>query len=420
MINTCKGKNMKQDGLQKLTKCVLNKEQEQLNLLDFILPTDLKNSDLDQKFKDVEFNTRDYIFLDSSEEIESLPQRLRVTPLSDYAEHNGAYPYSSEYLNNMRGKMPLAHCWLRSYSTGKIMTGPHSDDGEEVDSRYTYNNSIAVAPSMHLDLQKIISMREKNPNFGKIAPVRSVTGRVLYYTIEFGSYPQTWAKKLDGKLEELEEKGKLKPTGKKYTGHLQLDGKYSNVTEYKYNGRLYVSCDLLPSVKRRASQMYIDDSMRKLYENYCRWYRVEPIRWRIINWDEMPTEINPNGNGKAKYIFVRADKAIIGGLPFGHIMKDLEKQRRVFPDPLCGFWQNSILRGYLNGINAYNYLHNGNGKLLMQNPLADFSQQGGFMQEAFNISPELIKTNYRKFNIEMIDGQAYPFGFDPDEVNYEI
>ncbi len=87
----------------------------------------------------------------------------------------------------------------------------------------------------------------------------------------------------------------------------------------------------------------------------------------------MPKSINPRGNGKATLIDVRSKEIILGGIPF-------------YPntdDENCSFWQNSAVRGYLNGMNVNNIKSNGNTKYTASMG-GNFAGKG-FLQEAFQM-----------------------------------
>ena len=45
------------------------------------------------------------------------------------------------------------------------------------------------------------------------------------------------------------------------------------------------------------------------------WFKVELIIWIIRNWEDLPTVINPRGNGTAKYIDLKSEEGIMT-LPF--------------------------------------------------------------------------------------------------------
>lgn len=89
----------------------------------------------------------------------------------------------------------------------------------------------------------------------------------------------------------------------------------------------------------------------------------------------MPKNINPAGNGKAKYFDLRAEEAITGNIPFYPYSDDFYNT----------LWQNSMIRGFLNGIDVRDITENGNPKFTASRG-GDFSGQCNFINEAFNRS----------------------------------
>ncbi len=197
--------------------------------------------------------------------------------------------------------------------------------------------------------------------------VKDKKGATLYHTIEFGEYPKTKADNSE-ELEELFGRGIVKPTGKKFTGRFDSDkGKFLENSEYVYRGQKYVR------VKVHSYQdKNFYESGEVLKEGSYDWFKLEPIKWKIRNWNEMPTSINPSGNGKASCIKVRSEETIMAGIPFYPYYKDKN----------CSFWQNSSIRGYLNGINVNNIKSNGNTRYTASNG-GDFTGRG-FLDEAFS------------------------------------
>ena len=35
------------------------------------------------------------------------------------------------------------------------------------------------------------------------------------------------------------------------------------------------------------------------------WYQVEPLKWQITNWENLPESINPQGNGMSDYVYLK-------------------------------------------------------------------------------------------------------------------
>lgn len=110
----------------------------------------------------------------------------------------------------------------------------------------------------------------------------------------------------------------------------------------------------------------------------------------------MPTSINPKGNGKATYIDVRTEEAIMSGIPF-------------YPndnDENISFWQNSSVRGFLNGIDVRNIRTNGNRNYTSPNG-GNFSGHG-FLQEAF-----ITQEDEKEIQVK----QPNPYGFTFEELD---
>jgi len=121
--------------------------------------------------------------------------------------------------------------------------------------------------------------------------------------------------------------------------------------------------------------------VRILNEDDVYWVKVEPISFIIKNWNDMPKSINFKGHGKAKFFDLRAEEAIISNIPF------YKHRARVKNSPLWSMWQNSTIRGFLNGINVNNITENGVPKFGAAYG-GDFTRDFNFLNEAFNLSRE--------------------------------
>ncbi len=116
------------------------------------------------------------------------------------------------------------------------------------------------------------------------------------------------------------------------------------------------------------------------------WFKVEPIIWIIRNWEDLPTVINPRGNGTAKYIDLKSEEGIMT-LPF--YINDYDEN--------ISMWQNSFTRAKLNGYDLHEELKKGNGE---KNCASDtnFSFKGkGFLDEAF--SKDIVKEKFTQEKI---------------------
>lgn len=226
-------------------------------------------------------------------------------------------------------------------------------------------------PALQLNLESIISTRSVSPELFKIEEVKDKKGNIIHHTIEFGEYPQHRA---DNKqeLDVAYHNGFMQATGKEYTGYREDDGSFVKNKEFTYKGKKYVRTKV--SIADDDSE-YLDGKKAKTSDKY-EWVEVEPIKWIIRNWDEMPRSINPKGNGRTTSIKVRSKDALISGIPFNPKYGKMEDT----------MWQNSMTRAYFNGYDLKKEIMlkgNGNGGYV-QNEMYNFENQG-FLQEALDI-----------------------------------
>ncbi|MCL2796577.1 MAG: DUF6273 domain-containing protein [Firmicutes bacterium] len=180
-----------------------------------------------------------------------------------------------------------------------------------------------------------------------------VRAGLLY--VEFGEFPKSYVgNTLNTTLNTAYNNGTLQSgmtaTGKSYTVNTIADtssprgGNSTNnwipttATEYSYGGSKYVRklaycvCDCSTS----SVTSFIDGSSFVSGTYY--WFKVEPIRWLIGNWAQLPTSINPNGSGTATTMQLVASEELMAGVPFYHNGTDTNRT----------LWANSTMRSYLN------------------------------------------------------------------------
>lgn len=327
-----------------------------MDLTKFIVPTTLDNTN-ENGCELPSFRTTDLVFLDSFKDVENEPKEMRRVLPTDYAVMNNVamirewgctYYLRSADVRSAGQKPEICVMWA---------------DGSLGCCRPT-SLFVSICPAMHLDVKAVIAERLMSPKAFGI----SKSGHRGYRTLEFGEYPKTFVgKKKNVELEALFDEGKLVATGKCYSGTTLHP-------EYSYNGQRYV---------RVRSQSYdIDcgcsDGTRVADGTYL-WMRVEPIVWKIRNWEELPKQINPYGSGEATFIDVRTEEAIVAGIQF-HRSDNKDG----------ALWQNSTIRGYLNGINVNNIKTNGNPMYAAQYG-GDFSVGNSFLTEALNVELEAAK-----------------------------
>lgn len=217
-----------------------------------------------------------------------------------------------------------------------------------------------------------------------IREVKDKRGKTIYHTLRLGAYPKTnQDEELSKILEKLYNGGNLQEgltaTGRWYTENGQKEykrdfaGKHS--PEFEYNGELYVRQISIPNERETT---YSDGTVAGEVGT-VRWEKVEPLSFKIKNWDEMPKWINPKGNGKAEYFDLVTEEAIVSNFPF---YPDEDDQNSTM-------WQNSMPRGFLNGIDVRNITQNGNHEFGASRG-GNFTGECNFLNEAFNLARQPI------------------------------
>ena len=351
----------------------------------FIVPAELDNSDASMKMGNESFITKDLVFLDSKKDLKDIGNEEKVASCTDYAIVNSATQYKNGITK--AGKKGTSCYWLRSAHSENEADRVNVDGSDTSFKNYRFVDEtyLGIRPAMHLDIRKIAYAQKRLTGFGKITPVKDNKGNVIYYTIEFGEYPKTKAKN-SNQLEDLFEEHRLYATGKKYLGRSKNDNSdFVENKEFEYRGKKYVR---VQTFSHEAGNWYADGS--KISDIGCTWIKVEPITWIIRNWDELPKSINPNGNGKATYIDVVAEEIIMGGIPF-YPYQNGEN---------ISLWQNSTIRGYLNGIDVRNIKKNGN--ITHTAPDGGNFSKHSFLSEAFRPDLERKLMQEDDDNFEMV------------------
>lgn len=327
---------------------------KKIDLKSFIVLTKLENVDQNQERGNSDFQTNDSVYLDSCFEVENLSKDERIVYPTDYAVMNKGW-MSCE--NHGLLKKKSCQVWLRSadYNVGDDCYRDIDAYVCFIDFDGSFDNKkvewamLAICPALRLDLFAVVSARSSSQDTFKINAVANKNGRVLYHTIEFGEYPKSYVGEMKNKeLEKLFSENKLVKTSKSYTGrYIRDNGKFELYSEFEHEGQKYVRV----ITKKIDNDVRFSDGTMAPESGTPLWVKVEPITWKIKNWEEMPRSINPKGNGSADFIDVRTEYGITSGIPF----------YTNFFDKYRSLWQNSVIRAQLNGYNTHQEIANGNG-----------------------------------------------------------
>lgn len=327
--------------------------EEMADLTDKLEPVVVENTDQNYETGNHAFNTVDYVFVRSLEELKTLPQTARNMTATAYAISNGISVSSD-------GTSPYL---LRTgYTTHAV--NYVSKNGIPYDT-YVNDNTKGDWRGIHISLRAIKQCNALPLGFGNVNAEK--------HTIEFGCWPKSMVSDSQ-KLETLLKQGKLTDTNLWYYGAVMPNGKLAQNKMYKYNGEYYVR------VKQSSKAL---------------WFQPQMIVWKILNWNHMSQLINPNGDGTAEYIDAYPEQLLDGGIPF--YIKQFDENN--------AFYQNSTLRGVLNGVNVNRIETNGNLRYTAENG-GDFSSHG-FLQQAFIVPADLLKNltkheeQYKTKNLKM-------------------
>ena len=400
-----------------------------------VLRTKLENLDERKKKGNRKFDTQDYVFVETRDDLRQMEPEERMSGISDFAINQGCHAYKasqkrwgSYWLRDASvGYQSLYNLddFLCSYTTETYFPYRVSffDSYEnKVDNADAYSNFLGVRPCLAIDVNSLISAQGDQQRV-KIEEIKK-GGEILYRTIEIPDfqYPQSKISDEESKkLEEAYNSQNLKKTGRSYTGRdisKEQDEGSKIYDEYSYEDSLYVRVDAKPNWYEYE---YSDGT--NVCDNEIIWIKVEPIKWIIKNWEQLPREINPEGTGETDRIQLKSKDILIGGMCMYHtkntdadVYIDLTDNRFYggfsdmceVLDPICEtkmdierssiknvrmglpinvsaatkvMWQNSKVRAYLNGYNLQKEIEQGNGnKKYLAEHNYDFAGRG-FLNE---------------------------------------
>ena len=334
-------------------------------LIDFVVSTTLENFDIYNQLNSKN-ETRDLVFLASSNDVTTRAVDNICYP-SDYAVINGALNFDNNTLTSslledqVRRKSPCRY-WLRTGGNtimNKEQVMVFNDDCSISSIDAGCRDFIpSLRPSLELDVVKVVNAKTASEaNFKvKLSHCDFIHDNEKYkFVVKLGEYPRALVGPEMSRILEIGafDGGTIKLTGKKYIGAFDTQTQSFNYyNEYETKGD------------------YKFVRVKNKIDGKVFWFKVEPITWLVKNWKELPKSINPMGTGTATTIKLQTEEAINSGIPFYTNEKDQFR---------C-LWQNSTLRGYLNGINVNNIKYNGNTDCQAENG-GDFVEQN-FLTEA--------------------------------------
>lgn len=255
-------------------------------------------------------------------------------------------------------------------------------------SFYISNTSkdTSILPALCLEIP---SEEEWNNNFAKNLIVSYKKNMQVVETpmISLGEYPQSAVDIDDSSLlNDLYNNGNLKDelisTGLWYTTNSTKSEMFNEQHNpvFMYKGQKYVRS--------------IVQNPRIL--SYKRWFKVEPIKFVIDNWEDLPQYINPKGTGKANVIELQSTNVLLGAIPFAS-----NTVRKTFTKP--ALWQNSLVRAFLNSDKVSNM----DGSLNYEAKKNWDFTNSGFLFEAFNLNRKPILEYSISLNEDKIASYAF-------------
>ena len=358
-----------------------------MKLKDFIIKQTQKTIEKESFFSKEEkiIEEQDFVFIDLEDTDKNNKDEWNKTMPTDYALINNA---SSSTLDEM--KQEPCFIWIRPkirilHDFGRVPTIQTNAIYKRLDSP---DNILGVRPTIFLDAEKVIRAKNESDNF----KIKQIYENEKYInTITFGSFPQTFVgEELNQTLEDLFQKGEIKPTGKTFVGSIYANSfgamtkiKDKNIhsnSEYQYGESKYVR------VLTKCSKDILDHSTGRIsYKTYEKiyWLKVEPITWIIRNYESLPRELNPFGKAKDNHLDLLCKNVVLNSIQF-------------YPDPThknYSWWETSAVRGYLNGLNVNVKQKNRYGEFLTSG--GDFTNHN-FLLDAFD---EEVLLNQDKENM---------------------
>jgi len=271
----------------------------------------------------------DYIYIDDAE----TGTYQKVTAATNYAlcnkvyqYHNDSYKSRTMYYSGLKPTSPYILRDGNKYVNDSGLVVEKSADENE-DKQYL-NAGCKVSLQLKLDKKSDIGFILKHFKYAAIVPKKN-------NILSFGGYfADIDDKKLIKLLEKSYKHNELILSGKEYSrvinSYFDDNFKIEPLKEYNFIGRKFVRS--IAYTSQDSTQLSNGRLIHKslFSKPQIVWHIIQPIDFEILNWNDMPHIINPNGNGTAKSVELRSVSIVLGKMP------KFEK------------WSDSFVREFLN------------------------------------------------------------------------
>lgn len=306
-------------------------------------------------------NSYDFVSLMTEDEFLSLPKTLRAIIPTDYTKLLGFKSFVDQSYNKIilngglcgstNGVNSISDCQGIAQSIRPVIS-------LGLTNKYTENGLLNLTSQQNDEFNSIIRSIKR----------RIIDGKIWAF-LEVGTFPQTYVgESLNSELEWQflfgGNSSKLKPISRLYVGEEGLGVSPFYHQEFEFCGERYVRV-----CNRNMSAMTMSNGEKIIGSRTSGsvfWVKIEPVRYYILNWDNLPSSINPKGNGKDNFINLVTQNSIMTSIP--NYFQESEER--------VNDWQDYRVINYLNGRFSLN------GEKVVR----DYSLSGGFLCESLNLS----------------------------------
>lgn len=392
------------------------------NYSDVLVPIIVKEKadPLNNENKNLDCVTKNLVVIQEEDNHQFVSAKSRTAYPTDFALLNGVeYNKKNDYCNIMLRSSEF------SAEKNRYKLKFVDSDGHIQTTNFE-NKKLGIRPQICLDAKKVAKHIEEiklnNIETEQFSISKELDDDYIeYHRINFGEFPQYNVRGLDRLFDKEYSKGTMRRTGRTF-----LDAYQDNLYEYECKSnnpkKPYSYKVVRASLSSNSFSVELSSGLKVDQSSSLVWILVKPIAWKILNWDRLPTYINPKGTGEDEVMNLISEDALFSGLCF-HDITFVSNTRN------CKLWQNSLIRAYLNGIDLEENLKvNGNLGLLPKS--FNFGEENGtknFVTNAFNISTNEIKSLIGENNLQSEDKnrnyeykQKNPYGFDFKELSNDV